>query len=126
MKEKDPHRSILIKSVLLIAVLTAGIVLLYVHSLTPQTNKNHSIGAASSQEETFPFVEVTVSGNTYRYEGSEVSLDTLRESLKALDTQIVVHILDDAASEGSIQTLTEVLREAGRGYSVDTSVDRIS
>ena len=126
MKEKDPHRSILLKSILLIAVLTAGIVLLYVHSLTPQPSQNHTIGAASSRAETAQSVEVTVSGNVYQYEGSEVSLEALREQLKALDKQTVVHITDETAAEEALQALKTALREDERNYAIDTAVDRIS
>lgn len=85
------------------------------------------IQAADSSEgaEEREYDHIKVSGSTYLYKGSEVTLKELQSifAMDKMDKDVVVVIEDDNATEETMNDLTKLFDSTGRGYMRLTSVN---
>ena len=70
------------------------------------------------------FEHIKVSGTTYLYKGSEVTLDELRDifSLDKMDKDVVAVIEDDNATKETMDELTDMFGSSGRGYMLVSNI----
>lgn len=119
--ETDPHRAILIKSILLIAVLITGVILLYIHSANASPAPQGTVSTSSaetSSAEMKPTCSVRVSGGSYLYQGSSMSLEELRTALHGTD--LTVSISGEAGD--ALDALLKMLEEESHAYVVNESL----
>ena len=71
------------------------------------------------------FENIKVSGSTYLYKGSEVSLDELKDtfSMEKMNKDVVALIEDDNATQNTMEDLTKALDEIGRSYTIENNTD---
>ncbi|MBQ8966981.1 hypothetical protein [Ruminococcus sp.] len=74
---------------------------------------------ASEAEKVFD--NVKVSGSTYLYKGSEISLEDLVDtfSMEKMNKDVVALIEDDNATQDTMEELTKALDEMGREYVIE-------
>lgn len=65
--------------------------------------------------------DIKVSGSTYLYKGSEISLDDLMDtfSMEKMNQDVVARILDDNATQNAMEQLTEAFDGIGREYTIE-------
>ena len=119
-KETDPHRAILIKSILLIAVLITGVILLYIHSAnaSPAPGSVSTSSAETSPAEIKPTCSVRISGGSYLYQGSSMSLEELRTALHGTDLTVSI----SGETGDALDALLKMLEEESHAYVVNESL----
>ena len=68
------------------------------------------------------YENIKVSGSTYLYKGSEVSLEDLKDtfSMDKMNKDVVALIEDDNATQNTMEDLTNALTEMGREFTIET------
>ncbi|EXM38248.1 hypothetical protein [Ruminococcus albus] len=66
---------------------------------------------------------IKVSGSTYLYKGSEVSLEDIKDtfSMEKMNKEVVALIEDDNATQNTMEDLTNALTEMGREYTIENA-----
>lgn len=66
---------------------------------------------------------IKVSGSTYLYKGSEISLEDLKDtfSMEKMNKEVVALIEDDNATQNTMEDLTNALTEMGREYTIENA-----
>lgn len=65
------------------------------------------------------FVGIKVSGSTYIYQGSEITIENFRETVRLMSDNVVVMITDDNATQNAMDALTAVFEADGREYAIE-------
>ena len=78
---------------------------------------------SSAAEEAKVFENIKVSGSTYLYKGSEVSLEDLRDtfSMEKMNKDVVALIEDDNATQNTMEDLKKAFDDMGREYAIETA-----
>ena len=78
---------------------------------------------SSAAEEAKVFEDIKVSGSTYLYKGSEITLDELKDtfSMEKMNKDVVARIEDDNATQNTMEDLTNAFDEMGREYTIESS-----
>lgn len=93
---------------------------------------NNSVTVSDSSEEESSVAEepkvyddIKVSGSTYLYKGSEISLEDLKDtfSMEKMNVNVVARIGDDNATQNTMEQLTSALEEMGREYVIESVAD---
>lgn len=77
---------------------------------------------SSMEEEIRVYDDIKVSGSTYLYKGSEISLEDLVDtfSMEKMNENVVARIGDDNATQNSMEQLTNAFDEMGRTYVIES------
>lgn len=65
------------------------------------------------------FIGIKVSGSTYIYQGSEITIENFRETIRLMNDNVVVMITDDNATQNAMDALTAVFEADGREYAIE-------
>ncbi len=91
-----------------------------------ESSVNSASGISSEAETTTTttavpkeFVSIKVSGSTYIYQGSEITIENLRENIRLMSDNVVVMITDDNATQNAMDDLTAVFEADGREYAIE-------
>ena len=78
---------------------------------------------SSAAEEAKVFDNIKVSGSTYLYKGSEISLEDLIDtfSMEKMNKDVVALIEDDNATQNTMEDLTKAFDDMGRSYTIEAS-----
>lgn len=79
---------------------------------TGKSNDNSTaVSAAESSEIKYEYVDIKVSGSTYIYEKSEITVDEFVKKVKGMSGNIAVRILDDNGTKNAVTQLKNALEK---------------
>ncbi len=67
------------------------------------------------------YIGIKVSGSTYLYQGSEITLDNLTETIRLMSDNVVVLITDDNATKNAMDALTSAFDKTKREYLIESA-----
>lgn len=78
---------------------------------------------SSAAEAAKVFDDIKVSGSTYLYKGSEITLDELKDtfSMEKMNKEVVALIEDDNATQNTMEDLTKAFDDMGREYVIEAA-----
>lgn len=78
---------------------------------------------SSEAEVTKVYDNIKVSGSTYLYKGSEVSLEEIKDtfSMEKMNKDVVALIEDDNATQNTMEDLTNAFTEMGREFTIEAA-----
>lgn len=78
---------------------------------------------SSAAEVTKVYDNIKVSGSTYLYKGSEISLEDLKDtfSMEKMNKDVVALIEDDNATQNTMEDLTNAFSEMGREFTIEAA-----
>lgn len=66
------------------------------------------------------YIGIKVSGSTYIYQGSEVTVENIAETVRLMTDNVVVVITDDNATQNAMDALTAAFEADHREYLIET------
>ena len=80
---------------------------------------------SSEEEDNRIYDDIKVSGSTYLYKGSEISLEELVDtfSMEKMNKDVVARIGDDNATQNTMEQLTNAFDDMGREYVIESMGD---
>ena len=89
-------------------------------------SSSHSASSAENESsDTAVYENIKVSGSTFLYKGSEITIDEIKDifSVNKMNMNVIALIEDDNATQNTMDELTGVFRDMGRKYKIEAVPD---
>ncbi|WP_294486260.1 hypothetical protein [uncultured Ruminococcus sp.] len=90
-----------------------------------ESSSRSASSAENESSDTAVYENIKVSGSTFLYKGSEITIDEIKDifSVSKMNMNVIALIEDDNATQNTMDELTGVFRDMGRKYKIEAVPD---
>ena len=90
-----------------------------------ESSSRSASSAENESSDTAVYENIKVSGSTFLYKGSEITIDEIKDifSVNKMNMNVIALIEDDNATQNTMDELTGVFRDMGRKYKIEAVPD---